>query len=85
MFLSYVIVEVRLQFPQEQRVWRVSLRRFINIAKLDRTVNTFCGKYFEVLKPTLRKGFGALSGCWIALKRIFFQKKLSANVLRRAG
>ena len=47
MFLSYVIVEVRLQFPQEQRVWRVSLRRFINIAKLDRTVNTLTKVFSE--------------------------------------
>ncbi|MFH7245034.1 MAG: hypothetical protein ACHWZW_19530, partial [Spirulina sp.] len=57
LFLSYVIVEVHLQFPQEQRVWRVSLRRFINIAKGTGAVNSFLEKYFKSLKPSPRKGF----------------------------
>lgn len=50
LFLSYVVVEVLLQFPQERRVQRVSLRRFINIARKPWGVNTLRKNSFEPLK-----------------------------------
>ncbi|MEY3299955.1 MAG: hypothetical protein RLZZ597_3215, partial [Cyanobacteriota bacterium] len=49
----YVVVEVLLQFPQEQRVQRVSLRRFINIATSLKSVNTLI-KLFSEGRNSLR-------------------------------
>jgi len=46
-----------LQFPQERRVQRVSLRRFINIARFIKPVNTLTKCFSESPNPLRIKGF----------------------------